>query len=258
MSTRQHDIEIDIAAPADQVWEAISTGDKIQQWFAPIAKVEPGVSIELGWSPEMSGKAAIRTWSPGKALSWVEGPGTESEKVVEFQLEPKDANRTTLRLVHTGFRPEPEFDSEYESNHGGWHTFFATLKHGLERFANKPARMVSAFRMAEEPKPTVWQRCQQHLNIDNTTEGAPYTARLGAYELSGTVLRAPREGYLCLSVDSLDHSPLSVFVEGGDKAMVTLQCTLYGDAVAQAPAIEAAISSFAEKLVSTGSSSNPA
>lgn len=256
--TRKHEIEVDIQATPEQVWEAISEGEKLQQWFAPIAKVEAGKSIELGWSPEMSGKANIRDWEPGKRMSWVEGEGSEREKVVEFQVQAKNDSTTTLRLVHSGFGAEAEFDSEYDSTHGGWHTFFASLRHGLERFANKPAKMLSAFRMAEESKTAVWERCKAELAIDTTTEGASYTAKLGIYDLAGKVLRSPREGYLCLRVDTLDDSVLSIFIEGGSKAMVTLQWTLYGDAVQVAPAAERAIVSFAERLASTGKSANPA
>lgn len=257
-NTRKHEIELDIQATPEQVWQAISEGEKLQQWFAPIAKVEPGKSIELGWSPEMTGKANVRDWEPGKRMSWVEGEGSEREKVVEFQVQPKDDSTTTLRLVHSGFGAGAEFDNEYDSTHGGWHTFFAAMRHGLERFANKPARMLSAFRMAEESKLVVWERCKAELAINTTTEGASYTAKLGTYELAGTILRAPREGYLCLRVDSLDDSVLSIFIEGGNKAMVTLQWTLYGDAVSVAPAAERAIVNFAEKLTNTGSSANPA
>ena len=71
---RKHVLDIDIAAPRDLVWKAITEGAEIMKWFAPEARVEPGVggSILLSWGPGMEGKAPITIWEPGQRFGWLD------------------------------------------------------------------------------------------------------------------------------------------------------------------------------------------
>ena len=41
--TRQHELEIEMNATAERVWQALSTAEGIASWFAPVTRVEPGV-----------------------------------------------------------------------------------------------------------------------------------------------------------------------------------------------------------------------
>jgi len=63
------------------------------------------------------------------------------------------------------------------------------------------------------------------MALTSTAEGSSFTGKLGSLSLEGTVKRNPKPGYLCLS---LPDSILGIFVEGGKKAMVTIQWVLFG------------------------------
>jgi uncharacterized protein YndB with AHSA1/START domain len=227
-STRKHEIELELDATPDEVFSAISEADKIQQWFAPDVKVKPGEggSIYVGWGPGMGGEAPIRIWEPGKRFGWVEGEGTERPKQVTFEIEGS-GGKTTLKLVNSGFGAGADFDNEFESVYGGWHTFFAMLQDGLARFKRIKGLNVCEFRMAERSKAEAWERMQTALAMTSTKEGEAFTGTFGGLKLDGTVKRHVKAGYLCLS---LQDSILGIFVEGGKKGMVTIQWILFGEA----------------------------
>jgi len=251
---RKHEIEVPLEATPEQVWDAVTKSEELTSWFAPEATVTPGEGgkVVLSWGPGCEGTAPIRIWEPGKRVGWVEGEGMANPKVVEFQIEPAASGTgTTLRLVHSGFGEGAEFDSEFDSVYGGWHTFFAMLQYKLARFPGAPTRNV--FRLSMSPKPRIetWDRFQKLTGITSVTEGTDYAAKFGPIEINGKILRTPKAGYLCLSVPSLEDSLLGVFVEGGGpQAMVTFEWILYGqESIARnRERIQSAIDEFSKEL----------
>lgn len=229
--TRKHEIEIKVEATPEQVWDAVTTGDGLMSWFAPDAGVVPGEggSIRFSWGAGMEATAPIRIWDPVKRVGWVEGEGSEHPKLVEFVIEAAEGGSTILRLVHSGFGEGANFDNEFESVYGGWHTFLATLRYRLDRFAGVPATNATEFRMIAMPQAEAWPAVCKLMSLTSTAEGARYEGVIGGIPLNGAVLRTPKPGYLCLSVESFGDSVLGVFVEGSKKAFVTLQWIHFGD-----------------------------
>jgi uncharacterized protein YndB with AHSA1/START domain len=53
---RTLELHVDIAAPIEAAWKAITEGQGIANWFAPIAEVSAageGATVTAGWSEEM-------------------------------------------------------------------------------------------------------------------------------------------------------------------------------------------------------------
>jgi len=214
---RRHQFEMIIDAPADEVWRALTEGERIQQWFAPKAEVEPGEGgrILLSWGPGMEGSAPITIWEPGRRLGWTEQGDSAFPRIVEFTLEA-DGAKTMLRLVHSGFGAGAEFDDEYESTHGGWLTFLASLRYLVERKRGVAGRHVFRMAMLKSAPAEVWPRLTSEvgLSAQDWTPGAPFAARIpGGGEISGVVWAAPKPGYAVLAVRELDDSLLALFVE---------------------------------------------
>ncbi|MBM3810532.1 MAG: SRPBCC domain-containing protein [Acidimicrobiia bacterium] len=241
MSSRKHDFSIAIDAPIELVWKAISEGEEITKWFAPDARVTPGEggSLWLSWGPGMEGESKISIWEPGHRFQTLEGPA-ESPKTVDYILESK-GGKTILRLVHSGFGAEANFDDEYEATYGGWLTFLAMLKHGLENHAGQPARNVTAFQFIAGKKAEAWKRLTEAIELQppaaELTEQSRYRATLQGEVLTGIVVRYPKPGYLCLEVEGSRPGLLSLFVENcGGQCGVTVTRVVFG-ANAQAPDI---------------------
>lgn len=246
MSDRKHEFEIEIAAPVEQVWKTISEGEGLTRWFAPNARVTPGEkgSVWLSWGPGMEGEAPINIWEPGKRLQTQEGA-----KTVDYILEAKGGS-TVLRLVHSGFGADASFDDEYESTFGGWRTFLAMLKFGLERHAGAPHANVTIFHFLDLPVDAAWPRLAAHLKLSNSSrEGEPYTAQFEGEELRGTVVAAPKPRYVCLSVEGWNDALLGLFVEKcGGKCGLTVMSILFGDRAAQADAYRTAWSGALDRV----------
>ena len=231
MSKRKHELAIDIAASPEQIWQMLTEAEGIQKWFAPEARVTPGLggSITLSWGEGCEGTAPIHRWEPGKRLGWTEGA-----KLVEFEIEAVAGGSTRLRLMHSGFEEGAAFDQEYDSTQGGWHTFMAMLKHAAEQYAGVPATHVHILRIFPgAAQLEQWQKLigPDGVAIDSVAEGQPCRARLGGQTLAGRVIRYVKPGYLCLSADD---AMLGLFTEkSGSGCMVTVQCILFGAVAGQ-------------------------
>ncbi|MBL8231080.1 MAG: SRPBCC domain-containing protein [Bryobacterales bacterium] len=146
--SRSHETRIEIDAPIEEVWKAITEADGLSRWFAPRNEVKPGVGGHVlgDWGPGLEWKTVIEVWEPLKHLRLSEmrdriftTPPDESLKmeacrlVQDYYLETANG-KTVLRLVHSGFGSSDAWDLEYEGTRQGWATCFERMKYGLERY----------------------------------------------------------------------------------------------------------------------------
>src|SRR5260221_10173613 len=111
---RKIELEIEIAASPEEVWRAVSTGEGISSWFAPVAEVEPGVGgkITIAWAPEMEGSSRIDAWEPGRHLRVAQDRGGgQPPSGVDYFIETREG-ATVMRLGQSPFCPGPGFDNE--------------------------------------------------------------------------------------------------------------------------------------------------
>ena len=112
---RKHELKIEVAATPAELWKALSTAQGIQSWFAPIARVEPGIGggITVGWGPGMEFTEPIKVWEPEQHLR---------AGRVDYYIEG-NGDTTILRLVQSGFGDDAKFDGEFESTGTAWPVF---------------------------------------------------------------------------------------------------------------------------------------
>ena len=185
--SRQFEMQLEIAAPRDAVWSAISSDTELRRWFAPEAKVVPGAGGEIlwRWNGLHSWPQVIEVWEPGSRLrtrydsSVDDGEGGKLPLWLDFFLEG-EGGRTTLRLVQSGFGPESTFDEEYDGISRGWPVELRSLRLYLERHAGvnrSHARCVTTIDLAAEE---AWERLTGEEGlaagsaIDALAEGDPF------------------------------------------------------------------------------------
>jgi uncharacterized protein YndB with AHSA1/START domain len=217
MSDRKHEYEIEIDAPASEVWKAISTGQGIQSWFAPLASVTPGVggSVTAGWGPGMEFTTPIEVWEEGKKLrtSNERGEG-KPPSVMEYTVESR-GGKTVLRLVHSGFTRDASFDGEFESTGKAWPVFMKMLKHSVEQGVDR-CRNVTIFRMLSDPQP---ESLAKLMGPDGL--GAPGV-------LDSAVGSPDASGRFAVVFPQRNNAMMSVFCENcGGMAMLTITWLLY-------------------------------
>ena len=247
--TRKHEFEIEIAAPAELVWKTISEAEGLTRWFAPDARVKPGAGGEvwLSWGPGMEGGEPIAIWDPPHHWQQVSGV-----KTVDYYVEARAGGGSVLRLVHSGFGADANFDDEYEATFGGWSIFLALLKYGLESHPSEPHKNVTLLRLLEGERERAWKELAGGFQLAaNLQEGGAYGAVTPWGEsIHGKVIRKPKPyGYLALSVEEWNNALLALFVEScGGGVPLTIMCVLFGEATRRAEALRGKLAGAAARL----------
>src|SRR5215831_9196636 len=148
---RQHETTIEIDAPIEEVWKAITDAVAMSRWFAPKMTVEPGVGgfVIADWGQGIEWKTSIEIWEPNRHLRLVEtrdhfiGASPVAEtfepcRLIQDYYLDSAGGKTVLRLVHSGFGSGENWDIEYEGTRGGWAGCFFRMKLGLEQHCDQP------------------------------------------------------------------------------------------------------------------------
>lgn len=138
--TRAVEKEIELNAPIEMVWKALTDSKELARWFPLEARVTPGVGGEvfLSWGDWCQGTGKIDVWVPNKRLRWLEplpGVGDEAAPAhlaVEWTLESR-GGKTILRLVNSGFGSTDWENEYYDGTDYGWTFMLLSLKHALEQ-----------------------------------------------------------------------------------------------------------------------------
>jgi len=154
------DTTLEIAAPPEDVWKAITDPRELERWFPLEARVTPGVGGEvfLSWGPPWEGSSRIDAWEPGRRLrtrGFLEHGDTS---MVEYTLEAR-GGKTVLRLVHSGFAEGGDWEDElFGGTERGWWYELRSLRHYLERHARRDRVVVWPRAAVRATATAVWQR----------------------------------------------------------------------------------------------------
>jgi uncharacterized protein YndB with AHSA1/START domain len=156
------ELTIDIDAPLEAAWEAITTGPGIANWFAPIAEVSgpgEGATVTAGWSDEMMMTNTIAAWEPNRHVRWLDESGWMGEGTslaMDYHLSTENG-KTRLRLVQSGFGASEGWEDFFESTKTGWTYFLENLRIYLERLRGRTRRMITQRIKVEMPRQKFWR-----------------------------------------------------------------------------------------------------
>jgi uncharacterized protein YndB with AHSA1/START domain len=225
---RQQTHEIEIDAPIEAVWKAISEGEELTRWFVDKATVTPGVggTISISWGGEEMSSGTIEAWEPNKKLRKKLAPlemgALKSDPAVpmidEYTIERRDG-KTVLRLVCSGIPDAKEWDGFYNGTNTGWASFLRTLRHYLEHNPGKPRTTIKVVGMASRTREEAWPRL------------------LAAVAPRGTVVFEQAPGSLEVVIPALGDAYLWHTMSGGK--FVYTMLSLYGKSAAEVETIRA-------------------
>jgi len=164
---------VEIDAPIDAVWKALTEAVELTRWFPLEARFEArhGGKVFLSWGPQCEGEGTVDVFEPLKRLRWREpapvpphaaGAGSPRPEpvelpAVEWLLEGK-GGKTVLRLVNSGLSAESWGDEYHDSLDYGWGFMLANLRLYLERHHGKPRLVAWPRRNVALPRPEAWHR----------------------------------------------------------------------------------------------------
>ncbi|HUF34297.1 MAG TPA: SRPBCC domain-containing protein [Gemmatimonadales bacterium] len=173
-TTRTFEMSLDIDAPSDAVWRALTEAEELVRWFPTGARVTPGEGGTMLWSwdKQWDWETRIDAWEPGRLLRLVQedarpfdaqgrplpaGKAEPARIAMEFTLETH-RGKTRLRLVHSGFGHGAAWDDELEGITEGWQAELRSLRHYLQRHRGRDRTLRLAWLTTALPREAAWAR----------------------------------------------------------------------------------------------------
>jgi uncharacterized protein YndB with AHSA1/START domain len=168
------DNEISVEATPEQVWAAIATGPGIDSWFMGHNEVEPreGGRTRMTIAGETA-EGTVTAWEPPHRFA------TRSETApdgtfhaMEFLVEGRDQGSTVVRLVHSGFLGQDDWEWEFNALRAGDPMYLRSLGTYLTYFPGRIGTPISAFPPPQPDEETAWRGLLRGLGLgDEATEG---------------------------------------------------------------------------------------
>jgi uncharacterized protein YndB with AHSA1/START domain len=136
--TRGYAHHVEIAAPVERVWQALTDVPTILRWYADRAIVEPraGGRFYVERNERGARDAQIDIFEPNRRLRLVYlkmagAPPSDTALVDDFLLDARGAT-TVLRILGSGVPETPAWDQLYARLRLGWPILFRQLRVLLE------------------------------------------------------------------------------------------------------------------------------
>ena len=159
--TRVADVQLEIAAPPDAVWRALTDATELTRWFPLEAGVNPDGTEWMAWRDQFRFSGRTDAAEPQRYLRSVPILPPEFTPpvpmVTEFFLEAARGS-TVVRVVQSGFLADRSWDEEFDGVRRGWIFQLASLKHYLERHRGTPRHVAWARKFIAVPQAEAWQR----------------------------------------------------------------------------------------------------
>ncbi|MGH7712552.1 MAG: SRPBCC family protein [Gemmatimonadaceae bacterium] len=205
--TRSIEVAVDIAAPADVVWKALTDPAELVRWFPLQSAVTPGRggTMKWAWDDKWTWESKIDIWEPQQRLRLVQdeqrpfdveggvlppGEVAAAHMLMDFTLETV-AGQTRLRLVHSGFGRGAAWDDEIDGVRVGWNAELHGLGFYLDRHRGKQRHSASAYLTRSESQETVWQKVSSAFKLSPTpaVPGQPYRAEVSTGDRCDGIVR---------------------------------------------------------------------
>lgn len=137
--------EATVHATPDQVWEAIASSTGMDGWFMGDNDVDPrlGGTVETRL-PGFSMRSTITTFEPPNRFVTSSPEGDDGRfDVFSFEIEGREGGTTWLRLVHSGFLPQDDWEVEYDALKNGDPAYLAKLVEYAEHFRGRAATPIT-------------------------------------------------------------------------------------------------------------------
>jgi uncharacterized protein YndB with AHSA1/START domain len=237
--------EIEIAAPVEAVWKALTDAAELVRWFPLEARVETrvGGKFFISWGPQCEGEGQVHVCEVQRRFGWLEpalpppqGAAGEWPKqaAVEFVIEAR-GGKTVVRMVNSGIAAADWANEYYESLDYGWGFMLANLRFYLERHRGAARGVAWPRRKVQMAREAAWKQLLASAAFRDMIEllprrpGEKCRAQLAGETFEGTLeFVLPPKGF-CIRATQHNGSLLWLSLEGGAaKCEVGFWLSTYG------------------------------
>lgn len=235
--TRRVRTAIEIGAPVEVVWNALTDPQELVNWFPLQAQVTPGEggNLFISWGQDLQANCRIEVWKPNRHLrtGWFEPSGDATSHhsrglVVDYKLESR-GGKTFLRLVHSGFGTGSEWDEEYDGVDRGWQYELRSLRHYLERKRGSKRNVAWARQAVDLSVAEAWERLWSREGLlaegemPGAREGDRYDFTMATGDrLEGRTLVLPKPREFAGTVENMDDAVFRTAIEDCGRGLETM------------------------------------
>lgn len=267
---RKVEAEIEIKSSPEKVWRALTDAKELMRWFPLEAEVEPGEGgkIVYAWGDLYPGEeAVIEKWLPQRRLRIVYHQGVTDELgmpdasseaevlAVDYYIEGKGGT-TVLRLVHSGFGSDEQWDDWYDGTVRGWQFELRALRNYLENHYGRDRDVIWIHRPIKSDVETAWHKLigKQGFRLDailSTAKPGDHYASTAASgdEISGVIQTIDQPWQFVATLDNLNAALLRLTMDPSPQGtLASVFINAYGAAGEQLKALEARLENMMSKL----------
>lgn len=172
------EMEFIASGTPEELWRLMATGPGYTAWFTPTEideRVGGRLHFDLGAMGSSTGE--VTTWQPPLQFGYVESAWAEGAPplATEITITARSGGRCVVRMVHSLFATNDDWDDQIEGFEGGWPGFIEVLKIYLAHFSGQPAAAASAMQQAGGAHEEAWRHFADALQIAGANVGDPVT-----------------------------------------------------------------------------------
>ena len=233
---RSLELQFEVPGTPEQVWQGIATGPGITAWFVPsVVEERQGGAVSFNLGPGMSSSGHVTGWEPPRRFAYEE-PGWSGDApplATEFTIEARAGGTCVVRIVHSLFTSDDQWDDQIDSMETGWTAFFNVLRVYLAHFAGLPAASVRVMGTYAGTQKAAWQELAKAVGLTDLAEGRRVTTGNDAPLLRGVVHghsggEQHNEVTLRLDTPASGAALLGTYTWGG-QVQIALSFYFYGD-----------------------------
>jgi uncharacterized protein YndB with AHSA1/START domain len=230
-------MKFELPGTPEQVWQAIATGPGISAWFvASEVEERTGGAVKFHLGAGMDSAGVVTAWEPPRRFAYQE-PNWSSNApplATEFTIEARSGTHCTVRLVHSLFTSDEQWDDQIGSMETGWPAFFEVLRVYLSHFAGMRAVAIGPTGSYRGTQVSAWQELTRALNLADAKVGEHRSvAGSDAPLLAGVVNRierSERQNALTLVLDTPGPGVALIGTyDWSGQVMVPISLYFYGD-----------------------------
>lgn len=225
--TRSIDVTLDIDAPVEDVYKALTEADELVRWFPLEAGEHDDGTVWMSWDGDTKFAGEVAASEPPHHVRFVyrQPPPARDPKTLtdddlveiatDYRIESK-GGKTVLRLVHSGFGDGSQWDELFDATRLGWAFELRGLKHYLENHRGQDRLVAWAKAAYPGSREQAWARLMSADGLGELgrlSAGERYSTTALGDELSGEVRFIDEPTSFVATVDGWNNAFLRVKLE---------------------------------------------